>query len=67
MADKHIITFGIQSPIFQIVNDGIANYGEQRQCINLLCFLLCMRISRDKLAMCALGLDGIEVIQEALL
>ena len=26
-----------------------------------------MRISRDKLAMCALGLDGIEVIQEALL
>ena len=42
MADKHIITFGIQSPIFQIVNDGIANYGEQRQCINLLCFLLCI-------------------------
>jgi len=26
-----------------------------------------MRISRDKLAMCALGLDGIEVVQEALL
>lgn len=26
-----------------------------------------MRISRDKLAMCALGFDGIEVIQEALL
>lgn len=26
-----------------------------------------MRISQDKLAMCALGLDGIEVIQEALL
>lgn len=26
-----------------------------------------MRISRDKLAMCALGLDGIEIIQEALL
>lgn len=42
MADKHIITVRIQPPIFQIVNDGISNYREQRQCIDLLRFLLCM-------------------------
>ena len=42
MADKHIITVRIQPPIFQIVNDGIANYREQRQCIDLLRFLLCI-------------------------
>lgn len=42
MADKHIITVRIQPPIFQIVNDGISNYREQRQCIDLLRFLLCI-------------------------
>ena len=42
MADKHIVTARIQPPIFQIVNDGIANYREQRQCIDLLRFLLCI-------------------------
>ncbi len=42
MADKHIIAFGIQSPIFQIVNDGITNYREQGQCVDLLRFLLCI-------------------------
>ena len=30
MADKHIVTVRIQPPIFQIINDGIANYREQR-------------------------------------